>query len=97
MNSTICSAIENKRVISFYYDGGIRIVEPFCHGVSTAGHEVLRGYQIGGYSKSASEPPWRLYLVSKMSSLEITDQSFNGIRPEYNPNDSMMSTIYCRV
>ena len=34
MNSIICTAIRSHNVIRFYYDGGCRPAEPFCHGVS---------------------------------------------------------------
>ena len=48
MNTAICAAIKNRAVVEFYYNGGLRTVEPHCHGISTAGNEVLRGYQTGG-------------------------------------------------
>jgi len=50
MNLEICAAIRTRSVIQFYYDGGLRTVEPHCHGVSKDGNELLRGYQTGGYS-----------------------------------------------
>jgi hypothetical protein len=45
MNAAICAAIKKKAVIQFNYKGSLRIVEPQCHGTSTAGNEVLRGFQ----------------------------------------------------
>jgi hypothetical protein len=97
MNTTICNAISRRAVIQFYYDGGIRTVEPHCHGISTAGNEVLRGYQTGGYSESGNPVGWKLFDVSKMYSLSVTNQTFTQNRPSYNPNDTSMSTIHCRV
>jgi len=97
MNARICNAIRDRKVIRFYYNGGFRTVEPFCHGISTAGHDILRGWQTGGYSESGESQGWKLFRVDDMSSLTITDEVFEGRRPRYNPSDSAMTTIYCNV
>lgn len=34
MNALLCRAIRERRIVRFYYDGGIRDVEPHCHGCS---------------------------------------------------------------
>jgi hypothetical protein len=97
MNTAICDAIRRRAVIEFYYDGGMRTVEPHCHGTSTSGNEVLRGYQTGGYSESGKPVEWKLFDVSKMSALTITNQTFAQNRPSYNPNDKQMSVVHCHV
>lgn len=97
MNTTICSAIRSRQVLRFSYDGGWRTVEPFCHGISTAGHEVLRGYQTGGYSESGNPVGWKLFQVSKIAGLMPTGQTFAGARPGYNPNDAAMAAVHCHV
>lgn len=97
MNQTICAAIGSRKMLQFYYDGGTRVVEPYCHGISTAGNELLRAYQVSGFSQSENPVGWKLFEVGKISSLSILDRMFTGARPEYNPNDRVMSTIYCRV
>ncbi|NJE47334.1 hypothetical protein E3E35_07965 [Thermococcus sp. GR7] len=97
MEPVICSAIRSRRIIKFYYKGGIRIVEPFCYGVSTAGNEVLRAYQIGGYSESGKPVGWKLFRISEISGLTVTDEHFEGNRPGYNPRDKAMVRIYCHV
>ena len=97
MNQTICGAIASRKMLQFYYDGGTRVVEPYCHGISAAGNELLRAYQVSGSSQSGNPAGWKLFDVGKISSLSILDRKFTGTRPEYNPNDRAMSTIYCRV
>lgn len=97
MNTTICDAIQRRAVIQFYYGGGTRTVEPHCHGTSTAGNEVLRGYQTGGYSESGKPVEWKLFDVSEISSLSITNQIFTQNRPLYNSNDKAMRAVHCRV
>lgn len=97
MNSTICNAITKKQVLEFYYDGGIRTVEPFCHGISTAGNEVLRGFQKGGYSESGNSHTWKMFKVDEITSISIKNEKFTGQRPNYNPNDKGMRQIHCNV
>jgi hypothetical protein len=98
MREKICSAINSKRLIRFDYDGGIRLVEPFCYGVHKSTHnEILRGYQVGGYSKSGESFGWKIFRAVEISSLVITDDHFSGVRKGYNPNDSAMGIIYCLV
>lgn len=97
MNSIICNAIKNKQVLEFYYDGGIRVVEPFCYGISTAGNEVLRGFQIEGYSNSGNSFGWKLFKIDEMTSIRNKNMNFSGQRPYYNPNDKSMTEIFCCV
>lgn len=98
MKTEICSAIESKQVLRFYYNGGNRIIEPFCYGIhKDTSNEVLRGYQIGGYSESGNPVGWKLFLVSDISHLVVTNDHFTGVREYYNPTDSAMKTIYCHV
>jgi len=98
MNQLICEAIKSKRVLKFIYEGFERIVEPHTYGVhKDTGNEVLSAYQIGGYSSSGKIPYWRLYVVSKISDLQITNDTFSQPRPGYKKGDSRMSKIFCEI
>jgi len=98
MRRKICLAIDSRSVISFYYNGGTREVEPFCYGVhKSTGNEVLRGYQVGGCSESGESVGWKLFQVDEISSLVTTSKSFSGVREYYNPDDRMMKKIICRI
>lgn len=97
MIETLCQAISEKRILNFTYDGLPRTVEPHLVGDRTTGKTGLSAYQIGGKSHSNSVPYWRPFTVSKIRELEITDQTFDKPRPGYNPNDSRMTVIHCRV
>lgn len=44
MLSDICSAIEIRTMLIFYFDGSIRYVEPYCFGERIKGKSVLRAY-----------------------------------------------------
>lgn len=97
MNTAICVAIRKRAIVQFTYDGGTRTVEPHAHGTSTAGNEVLRGFQTGGASQSGEPVGWKLYTVSKISAFRETGQVFSQNGPGYNPNDEGMSVVHCHV
>ena len=96
MTSTICQAISEKKLIEFDYDGGNRIVEPHCAGITTAGNPGLRGYQVGGYS-SSGKMGWKMFDMSKAGSVSILDDHFDGPRSGYKQNDAGMSSIKCQL
>jgi len=98
MRNEICKSIREKRVIRFTYDGHERIVQPHAYGIhKSTGNEVLRAYQIGGYSSSGTIPLWRLYDVSKINYIDVTDEWFERAAPDYRLNDSDMSQIFCQA
>ena len=97
MNRSICEAIRDRAVVRFSYGGGSRTVEPHCHGISSTGSEVLRGYQTGGYSSSGNPVGWRLFEVAKISGFRQSHQIFSSARPGYNPYDRGIVSVHCRV
>jgi len=97
VNQVICEAIAGRNVLQFQYAGGLRTVEPYRHGRSTAGHEVLRGYQIAGYSASRRPSGWKLFQVDRMTDLQVTRATFPHNRPGYQPRDRSMIHVHCQV
>lgn len=97
MNPQICQAIGDRAVIRFMYDNRLRVVEPHAHGTSTAGNEVLRGYQITGESSSRTPPFWSLFSASRITGLTLTGDTFDTNGPDYNPHDSAMAPVHCHV
>jgi len=96
MKTKICAAISNKKALRFLYDDSVRIVEPYCFGESVSGPDVLRAYQIRGYSSSSLPKGWRLFVVSEITNLTILeDETFDGKRRDYNPNDAAMILFHC--
>lgn len=96
MNSVIINAIRNKNLLEFYYDGGSRIIEPHCYGITTKGNEGLRAFQVSGYS-SSGELGWKMFDMSKAQSIRALDQSFGNPRYGYKRGDRGMSRIYCEL
>jgi hypothetical protein len=96
MKSQICDAIGNMNLIEFYYNGGIRTVEPHCLGVTTAGNQGLRAYQTSGYSESG-KMGWKMFDLSNARNISIVNETFDGPRTGYKKGDKGMTQIYCEL
>ena len=95
MNTIICDAIEKKTVLSFRYKGSLRLVEPQCYGISSAGNEVLRAVQVNEGVHRAVDTIGKLFDVSKMLALNETGKHFTDPAPNHNPADKAMRVVYC--
>ena len=94
---TICDAINNRRLITFFYDGYSRTVEPHTAGIDKKGHEALRAYQIRGGSESGEFSGWKMFHVSEMQNISVLQEQFEGPRPKYKRNDSGFRNIRCQL
>jgi hypothetical protein len=72
------------------------VVAPYCHGLGKGG-EVLRAVQVRGESRSGGFGFGKLWNVARMRDVHVTSEPFVPNDPHYNPADSAMSTIHCRV
>ncbi len=100
IRGTLWVAIEERRIIEFYYHGGYRTVEPFALGVvkhGAADNESLICYQIEGLSDLQGTVGWKLYRASEMEEIRVLREQFTGDRPDYDPDDIDMVKIYCCV
>jgi predicted DNA-binding transcriptional regulator YafY len=105
----IVKSIKQKTRVIVYYDGdepggkGLRIIEPVCYGYSKAGNPVLRAWDLEGASHRAylgqkQLPSWRMFRVDKIINYKPTLESFNEMRPGYNPNgDKSMTRVIINV
>ncbi len=91
-------AIQNGLLVEFNYAGeGVRVVEPFCLGRSSAGNIVLRAYQQSGHTHS-NAPEWKLFDLAKIADLKVCSQSFEPTKREgYAIGDKAMETIFVQV
>lgn len=96
MNKEIINAISNQNLIEFDYDGGKRTVEPHCYGITSAGNEGLRAFQVDGYS-SSGKMGWKMFDMDKASSLNVLDDTFDNPRPGYKKGDKGMSRISAQL
>lgn len=93
LEGVICDAIARKAVLSFRYKGAIRRVEPHTLGYDSDGDLTLSAWQLSG----GSGQDWRDFHVSKLSGLATTGENFAGPRRGYNPNDSTLTRVVCRL
>lgn len=75
LQQLIHDAIDQRRVLHFYYQGHLRIAEPHVLGMKNGRLHVLT-YQIGGRSSSGSLPDWRRFFVSELRDVKIVEQTF---------------------
>lgn len=91
-------AIDQKKVISIYYDGdipggpGLRKIEPVCLFVDKrSGNTNLTAWDIEGASHKVATgegvlPGWRLFRLDKILSWNPTGENFTQMRPGFNPS-----------
>ena len=96
MNRQICEAMKSRHHLVFNYDGLSREIEPYAHGTSSRGKEVVRGFQTGGQS-SSGPLGWRLWDVTKMKSFSVSEFTFTSTRPGYVRGDSDMHPVHCQL
>lgn len=94
----INEAIRSKKIITFFYKGGFRRVEPFLTGKHRdTGNNTLRAWFISGFSKSGEYNTWKEYTVDKMSNIQILSDTFDGSRTGYDPKDFHMLLVYACI
>jgi len=97
MNDIIIEAIENRKLLEFFYKDHYRVVEPHTFGVSSKGNENLSAFQIDGTSERNNVPDWGLYTIDKIVNLKILNENFVGTRPKYTKGDSRMIEIFAEL
>ena len=97
MSQMIIQAIRDRELITFFYDGYPRAVEPHAYGQSSKGEELLRAYQVAGGSSSGSVRSWRLFRVDQINGFHQGGEGFSGPRTGYSPNDSALEIIYAQL
>jgi len=93
----ISASVRAMKVMTLIYSGHKRIVEPYSYGLTSLGNAVLRCYQVKGGSVSGQSQGWKLMKTALIGKMIVEDIDFEGTREGYNPNDSMMKTIFAAV
>lgn len=87
MSTEIATAIEQRRLLSFSYDGHERKVIPAALGVAKRkGKPVLHAYQVEGGSSRGGVPAWRFFYTDKMTGLRLLDETFAADPPGWRPS-----------
>ena len=93
----ICRAIRGRRLLRFEHAGLERVVAPYCTGISHKNNSVLRAIQVSGASTSNKFNFGKLWAISQMKNPAVLDEEFVPDDPNYNPDDSAMKLILCRL
>ena len=97
MHHAITEAIKQRRVVSVFYDGHDRLVEPHVYGINSTGHEAVSCYQIGVSSRSGKPEGWKELWISKLGAVTLTERTFS---PRTSPSpwgDKPMRQVFAQV
>ena len=92
-----CEAFLQHRVLELGYDDYSRWVEVHAVGISTAGHPVMRCWQVRGGSVSDELLGWKLMRLDDASGAFVTDEVSHAPRPGWQRGDKDMIRITCEV
>ena len=101
-SKAVNDAIDNQYQVEIEYDEegsdakGKRIIEPYAYGITSAGNEVIRGFQYFGNTKRGI-PKWKLFRLDRITSWNPTNNKFNLenslVVNKFKPNDMGMSNV----
>lgn len=96
-HALLIQAISERKALRIRYDGHERLVEPHAYGISRAGTDCVRVWQVSGRSNSGPVPDWRLLTVRNITSAAIAPDPSAAPRDGYRPGDRHMRTIYAQL
>jgi predicted DNA-binding transcriptional regulator YafY len=91
MLALLIAAIEGRRLVSIWYDPGMRVVEPHALGYGSDGQVLLRAFQVAGASASSQPVHWKLFRLDRIQDAKLSGRSFRKPRPQYQRDDSAMT------
>jgi len=94
---TACEALRSGRLLELRYDGYSRSVEVHAVGWSSAGHAVMRAWQVRGGSASGERSGWKLMRLDEASGSRVLDEASEAPRRGYKRGDAAMSRIVCEL
>jgi len=98
MTDDICCAIARHRLLELVYNGQPRLIEPYSHGFSSDGQEMLVGFQRAGGSESGQVEGWKAMAVDRIERLVVVDVSFIPSRGDYRAGRSKnIDVLHCEI
>lgn len=86
-------ALLKGRCLHLDYNGGHRLVEVHAIGTTKAGNPCFRGFQVGGASSSGEYKGWKMFLLSEVEDVALTDVPSLAPREGYKKGDKGMIEI----
>jgi hypothetical protein len=97
VDAQIRFAIQRRRLLQLRYKDAVRVVEPHDYGIQQ-GIERLLVFQLRTSARvGRGARGWRLLDVTKMSMLDVLDETFPGSRNTASQRHSDWDVLYARV
>ena len=96
LDSSICRAMFQRKLLTLTYKYGARVVEPYCFGRTKDGSDLLRAYQVHGASDEGEPTGWKLFRFDDIVAMAISDVPFIP-RPDFRRNDRVFERIHCQL
>lgn len=75
----VIMAMHQRQLLKIKYgtDSSFRVIEPYMLGENTKKEAILRAFDL-------SKNDWRLFLLSKISQIQVLETHFKGFRSGFN-------------
>src|SRR5258708_60177 len=99
MNGMLCESIKRRCLLEVEYSGGVRVIEPYAHGLSRDGMEILVAFQRGGASSSGRTIGWKAFRADELDQVVVLDVTFLVNRTEYRAGglSKNLVSVHCCV
>ncbi len=96
LDSSICRAIFERKLLSLTFKYGTGVVEPYCFGRSKEGEDLLRAYQVRGASDGGEPTGWKLFRFEDIVAMALTEEPFFP-RSDFRRNERVFDQIHCQL
>ena len=103
--AVICTAIQSKRLIRFWYENASgrrlkewRTVEPYIIGAYAQSRIQLSAWLLPAPEQlmTGQQEAWRSYTLRNISEVQLLETTFQP-RSDYDPQGSGMKTLLCTL
>jgi hypothetical protein len=96
LDSSICRAIFERKLLTLTFKYGTGVVEPYCFGRTKDGTDLLRAYQVRGASDEGEPTGWKFFRFDAIVAMAISQDPFIP-RPDFRRNDRAFERIHCQL